>query len=148
MVADGCFDAFLLWGLLWLYVLLTWAWSRARLLPGLPPPTPISPPRQRSGDPKPFPGLTSKPHWAAWAQAAQEPAISPLAPPPPPLISRRGCPRQVDASTQCCPHAHCAYSGRVGCGNLQANGHPSSGPWRQWHCTACQGYFLETHGTP
>ena len=26
-------------------------------------------------------------------------------------------------------------------------GHPSGGPWRQWHCTACDGYVLETHGT-
>jgi len=32
-------------------------------------------------------------------------------------------------------------------GNLRANGHPSGGPWRQFHCPACQGYFLETHGT-
>jgi IS1 family transposase len=31
--------------------------------------------------------------------------------------------------------------------NLQANGHPSGGPWRQLHCTACKGYFQETHGT-
>jgi transposase-like protein len=29
---------------------------------------------------------------------------------------------------------------------LCANGHPSGGPWRQFHCTSCQGYFLETHG--
>jgi len=36
----------------------------------------------------------------------------------------------------------------VGLGNLCANGHPSGGPWRQLHCTACRGYFLETHGTP
>jgi len=35
----------------------------------------------------------------------------------------------------------------LGLGNLRANGHPSGGPWRQFHCTACQGYFLETHGT-
>jgi len=35
----------------------------------------------------------------------------------------------------------------VGWGNLSANGHPSGGPWRQLHCTACDGYFLETHGT-
>jgi IS1 family transposase len=35
----------------------------------------------------------------------------------------------------------------VGWGNLRANGHPSGGPWRQLHCTACDGYFLETHGT-
>jgi hypothetical protein len=31
-------------------------------------------------------------------------------------------------------------------GNLRANGHPSGGPWRQFHCTACDGYFLETPG--
>src|SRR4030095_13311068 len=28
------------------------------------------------------------------------------------------------------------------------NGHPSGGPWRQWHCIVCGGYFLETYGTP
>jgi hypothetical protein len=33
-------------------------------------------------------------------------------------------------------------------GNLRANGHPRGGPWRQCSCTACEGYFLETHGTP
>jgi len=32
-------------------------------------------------------------------------------------------------------------------GNLRAHGHPSGGPWRQLHCTGCDGYFLETHGT-
>jgi IS1 family transposase len=36
----------------------------------------------------------------------------------------------------------------VGLGTLRATGHPSGGPWRQLHCTACEGYFLETHGTP
>jgi hypothetical protein len=41
----------------------------------------------------------------------------------------------------------CDYYGQVGCGNLHANGHPSSGPWRQWHCVKCGAYFLETHGT-
>ena len=35
----------------------------------------------------------------------------------------------------------------MGLGNLRANGHPSGGPWRQLHCTACDGSFLETHGT-
>jgi transposase-like protein len=35
----------------------------------------------------------------------------------------------------------------LGLGNLRANGHPSGGPWRQFHCTSCQGDFLETHGT-
>ena len=32
-------------------------------------------------------------------------------------------------------------------GNIRTNGHPSGGPWRQLHCTGCDGYFLETHGT-
>jgi transposase-like protein len=35
----------------------------------------------------------------------------------------------------------------LGLGNLRANGHPSGGPWQQFHCTSCKGYFLETHGT-
>ena len=46
-----------------------------------------------------------------------------------------------------CPHAGCDYRGWLGLGNLRANGHPSGGPWRQFHCTSCNGYFLETHGT-
>jgi hypothetical protein len=41
----------------------------------------------------------------------------------------------------------CSYRGWVGWGNLRANGHPNGGPWRQFHCTACKGYFLETLGT-
>jgi hypothetical protein len=35
----------------------------------------------------------------------------------------------------------------LGLGNLRANGHPNGGPWRPFHCTACQGYFPEHHGT-
>jgi transposase-like protein/IS1 family transposase len=46
-----------------------------------------------------------------------------------------------------CPHRGCRYRGWLGLGNLRANGHPSGGPWRQFQCTACTGYFLETHGT-
>jgi hypothetical protein len=53
----------------------------------------------------------------------------------------------VDTSRHFCPHAGCRYRGWRGWGNLRANGHPSGGPWRQFHCTACDGYFLETHGT-
>jgi IS1 family transposase len=56
-------------------------------------------------------------------------------------------PRTVDTSMHFCPHGHCDYQGWRGLGNLRANGHPSGGPWRQFHCTACQGYFLETQGT-
>ena len=56
-------------------------------------------------------------------------------------------PREVDTSRHFCPHSDCDYRGWLGLGNLRANGHPSGGPWRQFHCTACKGYFLETHGT-
>jgi IS1 family transposase len=40
------------------------------------------------------------------------------------------------------------YQGRVGLGNLSANGHLSGGPWRQLYCSQGAGYVLETHGTP
>jgi transposase-like protein len=59
----------------------------------------------------------------------------------------RGRRRQVDTSHQFCPNPECAYCGRVGWGNLRANGHPNGGPWRQLLCVACHCYFLETLGT-
>jgi transposase-like protein/IS1 family transposase len=46
-----------------------------------------------------------------------------------------------------CPHSNCDYRGWLGRGNLRANGHPNGGPWRQFQCTACEGYFPEHHGT-
>src|SRR5207244_13199368 len=45
------------------------------------------------------------------------------------------------------PHVGCRYRGWLELGNLHANGHPNGGPWRQFHCTSCDRYFLETHGT-
>ena len=62
-----------------------------------------------------------------------------------PLTNRR--PRTVDTSMHFCPHSNCDYRGWLGLNNLRANGHPSGGPWRQLHCTACDGYFPEHHGT-
>jgi IS1 family transposase len=56
-------------------------------------------------------------------------------------------PRTVDTSAHFCPHTGCDYRGWLGLGNLRANGHPSGGPWRQFQGRACEGYFLETHGT-
>ena len=46
-----------------------------------------------------------------------------------------------------CPHPDCAYRGWLGLNNLRANGHPNGGPWRQFHCHGCDGYFPEHHGT-
>src|SRR5689334_4836773 len=62
-----------------------------------------------------------------------------------PLTNRR--PRTVDTSQHFCPHTDCDYRGWLGLNNLRANGHPSGDPWRQLHCTACDGYFPEHHGT-
>src|SRR6266851_5302371 len=105
------------------------------------------PPRKRSSDPKPFPGLTRTPLCAACEQAHAD-APQPPGCPPPRRVPARGRPRQVETSQHCCPYPACAYQGWVGLGNLCANGHPSGGPWRQRHCTSCGGSFQETHGTP
>ena len=53
----------------------------------------------------------------------------------------------MDTSRHFCPHTACHYRGWLGLNNLRSNGHPNGGPWRQFHCTACEGYFLEHHGT-
>jgi len=64
------------------------------------------------------------------------------------MILTRGRRRQVDTTSHFCPHAACSYHGRVGFGNIRANGHPTGRRWRQLVCLGCHGYFLETHGTP
>jgi transposase-like protein len=46
-----------------------------------------------------------------------------------------------------CPHPKCDYRGWLGLNHLRANGHPGGGPWRQFHCVGCNGYFPEHHGT-
>jgi IS1 family transposase len=53
----------------------------------------------------------------------------------------------VDTGHHFCPNPDCPYRGWVGWGNLRANGHPNSGPWRQLLCVVCRRYFLETLGT-
>src|SRR5438132_8730696 len=131
--------------LVWLFVMLHVAEPRR----GAPIPataTPITPKSKRSKEPKPFNGLTHKPHCALCERDVAHPQ-SPLPVPPDPMPSTHRRPRQIDTSMHFCPHAGCDYRGWLGLGNLRANGHPSGGPWRQFHCTSCQGYFLETHGT-
>ena len=133
-------------GLLWLCVMLHSAWpSRCTTAQGTPA-KPIMPRRQRSQEPKPFAGLTHKPSCALCEHEATHPTLPPPVPPEPlPPTHRR--PRTVDTSRHCCPYAACRYRGWLGLGNLRANGHPTGGPWRPFHCTGCDGYFLETHGT-
>src|SRR4029453_8128652 len=131
--------------LVWLFFLLLYAWPRDRARRPHPA-APSAPRRKRSNDPTPFVGLTKKPHCALCEQEATRPqAPPPVRPDPMPPTHRR--PRTVDTSRHFCPHANCDYRGWQGLGNLRANGHPSGGPWRQFHCTACDGYFPEHHGT-
>jgi hypothetical protein len=135
-------------GLLWLCVVLHAICSSRGAVSSQPAAEPMSPPvkRQRSTEAKPFEGLTQRPHCAACTHDANPPHASPpRRPDPMPSTHRR--PRTVDTSLHFCPHTDCAYRGWLGLGNLRANGHPSGGPWRQCHCTSCQGYFPEHHGT-
>jgi IS1 family transposase/transposase-like protein len=60
----------------------------------------------------------------------------------------RGRQRHVDTTGHFCPHTACSYHGRVGFGNIRANGHPNGRRWRQLLCLSCKRHFLETHGTP
>src|SRR3989441_3244428 len=147
MVSHLFFYQVMFLGLLWLCVMLHYAWPNECTGGDQRPSQPLPPPRKRSRTPQPFPGLTRKPPCAACEQAhayaPQPPGCS-----PPHMVPSRGRPRQVDTSQHFCPHPDCAYQGWVGLGNLCANGHPSGGPWRQLHCTSCGGYFQETQGTP
>jgi IS1 family transposase len=147
MVSHLVFYQLMFLGLLGLCVMLHYAWPNECTGGDQKPSKPLPPPRKRSSDPQPFPGLTRKPPCAACEQAH---AYAPQPPgcPPPRIVPTRGGPRHVDTSGHFCPHPHCAYRGWVGLGNISANGHPSGGPWRQLHCTSCDGYFQETHGTP
>jgi hypothetical protein len=132
--------------LLWLCIMLLYLWPR--LPSGMPTrrADPITPKRNRSSEPQPFAGLTHKPHCALCERDAAHPQ-APLPVPPDPMSSTHRRPRQIDTSQHFCPHAGCDYRGWLGLGNLRANGHPNGGPWRQFYCTSCQGYFPEHHGT-
>ena len=117
-------------GLLWLCVMLHDAWPNECTGGDQRPPKPLPPPRKRSSDPQPFPGLTRKPPCAACEQA-HEHVPQPPGCPPPRKVSTRGRPRQVDTSGHFCPHPTCASWGWVGLGNLSANGLPTicQPPW-------------------
>src|SRR5499427_6479475 len=129
--------------LLWLFVMVQVTWSEPSLTT---PAVPAKPKRKRSAEPQPFAGLTHKPPCALCDHETGDTAPAPPQRPDPlPPTHRR--PRTVDTSGHFCPHTGCDYRGWVGLGNLRANGHPSGGQWRQFHCTACKGYFPEHHGT-
>ena len=146
MVSHLFFYQLVLVALVWLCVMLQWAWPSdpAAVCPTTPEPPGPRPKRHR--EPTPFAGLTHKPPCDA-CEHSGAPHPQPPASPPPHIVPTRGRRRQVDTSTHFCPNPDCAYRGWVGWGNLRANGHPSGGPWRQLLCVVCRGYFLETLGT-
>src|SRR4051812_32831753 len=107
--------------LVWLFVMLHVAESH-RETPILSTATPIKPKSKRSNAPKPFHGLTHKPHCALCTRENAHPnAHPPVLPDPMAPTHRR--PREVDPSRHFCPHTDCAYRGGPGRGNLRANGH-------------------------
>jgi transposase-like protein/IS1 family transposase len=149
MVSHHVFSQLVLFALIWLFIILHLTWpKRPMATPATPTeePEPLKPKRHGSNEPKPFEGLTQKPHCALCERDTASPQVPPPVPPDPMSATNRR-PREVDTSRHFCPHAGCPYRGWRGLGNLRANGHPSGGPWRQFHCTSCKGYFPETHGT-
>src|SRR6266566_3044987 len=146
MLSELFFYQLVLVALVWLCLMLHWAWPSDRVTAQLTPPPPTPPRRKRRCEPTPFVGLITKPHCDACDQAhAPHPRV-PSAPPPQ-IVITRGRRRQIDTSHHFCPNPACAYRGWVGWGNLRANGHPNGGCWRQLLCVACRHYFLETLGT-
>jgi hypothetical protein len=59
-------------GLLWLFIILHYAWPSGGVREGQRPPKPLTPRRKRSNEPKPFLGLTHKPHCTLCEQEAPQ----------------------------------------------------------------------------
>jgi hypothetical protein len=91
-----CFYQLVLFGLLWLLVMLYDAWSSKCVATQQRSFPPITPRHKRSSASKPFVGLTHKPHCAACAQEATYP--QPLPPMPPDLIPLLNHRRRIAAS--------------------------------------------------
>jgi IS1 family transposase/transposase-like protein len=125
-----------------LLVLLThWRWSRRTTAPATPNLT------RRKRAPTPFAGYMRKPECECCEQEVEFPPQLPGAPPSR-MGFTRGRRRYIETTGHFCPHAECAYHGRVDWGNIRANGHPTGRRWRQLVCLSCRRYFLETLGTP
>jgi hypothetical protein len=109
--------------LVWLFVMLHGAESH-RGAPIPPTATPLKPKSKRSNAPKPFNGLTKKPHCALCERDTSHPKVPPPLPPDPMAPTNRR-PREVDTSRHFCPHSDCDYRGWLGLGNINANGLPT-----------------------
>jgi hypothetical protein len=97
-------------------------------------PAVTKPPRAKC-DSKPFAGLTRKPDCSICEQeAGVQPSASAPNAPPPRMLFTRGRRRHVETTGHFCPQATCSYHGRVGWGNIRANGHPN-GRRRSQRCS-------------
>jgi len=109
MVSHHCVSQLVLCALIWFFVVLPLTWpKRPVTAPAtLTEPEPLTPKRHRSNEPKPFEGLTHKPHCALCERDTAHPKVPPPLPPDPmPSTNRR--PREIDTSRHFCPHSHCA----------------------------------------
>jgi hypothetical protein len=88
MVSDLFFYQLELIALVWLCVMLQWAWPSATAV-GPPPLEPPPPLPKRHREPKPLAGLTTKPHCDACAHGSDPRPHAPSAPPPR-LVMTRG----------------------------------------------------------
>jgi hypothetical protein len=93
-----------------LCLLLHYAWPSDRAAQHQRPSQPALPPQKRSREPKPFAGLTHKPHCDACEPAVEPCPQSPSAPPPR-LLPTPGRRRQIDTSRHFCPDPDGAYHG-------------------------------------
>src|SRR5499427_4991179 len=146
MVPTLFFYQLVLVALVWLFLMLQWAWPSDRVTEPSTLPSLTLPRRKRRCEPKPFAGLTRKPHCDA-CEPVDAPHPHAPSTPPPRIVMTRGRRRVVDTATHFCPNPDCRYRGWVGWGNIRANGHPNGGRWRQLLCIVCRRYFLETLGT-
>jgi transposase-like protein len=106
---------------------------------------PDKPRRNRSREPKPFPGSIHKPLCEACETG---PDTRPWAPnsPPPIMTFSRGRRRTVNTHAHFCPDPDCSYHGWLERGHVRANGQPGGQPWRQFQGVSCHGDFYETTG--
>jgi len=99
-----------LFALIWLFVMLHLSRPRRAVMAPAAPTAlqPIPPKRPHSNEPKPFEGLTQKPHCALCEREIAHPqALPPVPPDSMPAANRR--PRTVDTSMHFCPHDGCRY---------------------------------------
>jgi hypothetical protein len=108
MESHHLFYQLALFVLVWLFAMLHFIGSKSG---GTSQPVPAKPRRRRTSEPKPFAGLTHKPHCA---RCEHETAATTPPPPrrPDPLPETNRRPRTVDTTRHFCPHVGCDYRGR------------------------------------